>query len=557
MPLRDYQQWAIDSAFDYFGRASGNPLIQLPTGTGKSLVIGGFTKQTLMQWPDQRIMMLTHVKELIDQNLEKLLRMWPSAPAGVYSAGLKRRDTHHNILYAGIASVANCPDAFPPPNIIFIDEAHRANAAEETQYKRFIDAQRRRNPYLKVIGTSATCYRLGHGHLTEPGGLFTDVCFDGTSLEAFNWFLDQGWLCPLIPKRTYYGLDVSDVGLVGGEYNLRQLQEAVDKDSITKDALGEALACAGGRRHGLIFASGVHHAIRIAELLNAVGEPAVAVHSKMKADERDAAIRAFKAGHYRWAVNNNILTTGFDFPEIDVIVVLRPTQSPGLWVQMLGRGTRPVYAPGAPVDTAEQRRAAIQYSQKPNCLVLDFARNAERLGPINDPIMPRRKTKKGEGGTSAPIKVCENCFTYCHASVRFCPACGAEFIGAVHIATRAGTTELIKTSTPPEPKYELFPVSYVTFARHQKHPSKPASMKVTYYVNGGLHRFSEYICFEHRGMPRRKAEGWWLLRVDSSVEPFVPFTVNDALLRTSLLRPTKSITVWTNKDYPEIVSHDL
>lgn len=133
------------------------------------------------------------------------------------------------------------------------------------------------------------------------------------------------------------------------------------------------------------------------------GIPTTCIHSKLTKDERTERLAGLKSGKYRAAVNNNILTTGFDLPSIDLIAVIRPTNSPGLWVQMLGRGTRPVYAPGFDLWSTAGRLAAIEAGSKQDCLVLDFAGNTRRLGPINDPVLPRKRATE-RGSTSTPLR---------------------------------------------------------------------------------------------------------------------------------------------------------
>lgn len=562
MKLRDYQIAAVDSIFDYFKNGKiGNPLVALPTGTGKSVVIADFIKKSFMMYPGQRYMKLTHVKELIGQNYRTLMRHWPQAPAGIYSSGLQKWEAHYPITFAGIASVVNSPEMFGRIDLIFIDEAHLVSPKDGTMYQKFINAMKATNPYLKVVGFTATHYRLGQGLLTEPGSIFTDVCFNMTDLNAFNWLLDEGYLCPLIPKRTGLTLDVSNVGTVSGEFNQKELQHAVDKDEVTYKALREAAQLGQDRNHWLIFASGVDHAVHIRDMLESMGITATCVHSRMASSERDENIAGFLNGQYRAMVNNGILTTGFDFPAMDMIVMLRPTQSPGLWVQMLGRGTRPVYTPGFDLETKSGRLASQQVGPKKNCLVLDFAGNTARLGPINDPVLPR---KKGHGSARpAPVKLCETCGTYNHTRATFCINCQAVFVIQTKLDSNASTGELIRKANglaPVDlPKMEWFPVSRVTYTRHEKE-GRPPSMKVTYYC--GLRRFEEWICFEHEGFAKRKAHQWWIARCDTKAvfrseteHEWVPVNVKQALEFSSYLRIPRSVKVWVNKKYPEIVDY--
>lgn len=527
MILRDYQIAAVQSIFEYFADGGkGNPIVALPTGTGKSVVIGAFIKEALQAYPGTRVMKLTHVKELISQNFEKLLAVWPTAPAGIYSAGLGRKDMGHPIIFGGVGTVARgTPELFGRIDLLLIDECHLVSPKEMTMYQQVIKGLKTISPHLKVIGFTATPYRLGHGMLTDEGGLFTDLCFDLTRMEAFSWMLQQGYLAPLVPRRTSMELDVSGVHIHGGEYKQNELQEAVDREEITYRAIQEALAYGGDREHWLVFASGIEHTIHVAAMLETLGVAATCVHSKMPSGERDANILGFKSGKYRAMVNNGILTTGFDFPGIDLIVMLRPTQSPSLWVQMLGRGTRPSLG-------------------KANCLVLDFAGNTKRLGPINDPVLPRRKGKGPAG--QAPVKVCEVCGTYNHASVRFCVHCGAEFPRQVKIRDHAGTDELIKTE---EVKTEVFKVDRVIYAEHRKE-DRPPTIQVSYFC--GLRMFKEWICLEHGGYAGKKARDWW--RDRALDEP--PETTAEAMRSLDILRQPSHIRVWLKPKYDEVLAYD-
>ena len=549
---RDYQEAADELFFGYFAQGNvGNPIIAMPTGPGKSIVIAEIIRKTFAmypQWPS-RVMMLTHVKELIEQNFKTLLKVWPTAPAGIYSAGLGRKDTTAPITFAGIQSVYQCAHLFGRIDIVLIDECHLVSPKSETMYAAFINELRKVNPNLRVAGFSATPYRLKHGLLTDSDGLFTDVAMDLTSRESFNWLIAQGWLVPVVPKQAKKELDVTGVKMQGGEFVQHDLQERVDHEEITVAALQEAVVVAESRQHWLVFASGVQHAEHIADYLDSVFQiPAAAVHSKLEPAERDRRIRDFRAGKLRALVNNNILTTGFDYPDIDCIVMLRPTASPGLWVQMLGRGTRPVYPPGMPIDTMEERLAAIAASTKRNCLVLDFAGNTKRLGPINDPVLPRARGKGAPG--IAPVRLCEACGCYSHASARFCenvPDCGVEFPRAIKISSQASIQDLISGTIP---TIESHPVTKVTYGIHKKE-GKPDSMKVTYY--SGFRRFTEYVCLDHGGYAARVARRWWEQRSPWGVPP----TVADGMAAIDYLRVPSKITVAEKNKYPEICGYEF
>jgi DNA repair protein RadD len=543
--LRDYQTFAVDSLFAYFTAGNkGNPIVAMPTGTGKSIVIAAFIAEIFTRYRGQRILVLTHVKELIAQNHAKMLALWEAAPAGIYSSGLDRKDVGTPITFAGIASIAKRTQVLGHIDLILIDECHLVSPKEGTQYQEVIAALKAVNPHLRVIGLTATHYRLGHGPLTEDGGIFTDVAVDMTTFDAYNWFLDAGYLAPLVPRPMRIQLDTGSVSVSRGEYDLKQLQLSVDRTEITLAALKEAMHYGQDRNHWLLFASGVEHATHCCETLQNMGISTAVVHSKMDDSDRDMAISAFLSGEVCCLCNNGILTTGFDFPALDMIIMLRPTMSPGLWVQMLGRGGRPKYADGFDLSTASGRLQAIAASTKRDCLVLDYAGNTRRLGPINDVVRPK---KRGEGKGEAPVKTCPACGIYCHASARACPNCGGTFEIKVKFKGRSGTEELIRRKE--EPQIVDFPVDHIVYSVH-KGSKGISSFQVSYH--SGLRVFREWICFEHTGYPLHRAHDWW--RMHAPLTGY-PTTAADACTRTSELRQPKTITVLLSSHLPEVRGH--
>lgn len=536
MQLRPYQNDAVNSIFDYFQTKSGNPICAMPTGTGKSVVIGDFVKRSFQQWPNSRFLMLTHVKELITQNADKLKRLWETAPLGIYSAGLGEKNSCLPIIFGGVASVHGNVDIFGHRDLVLVDECHLISQNKSSMYQKVIAELKEVNPYLKVIGFSATPFRTGQGLITDDG-LFTDICYNDTTMHRFNQLVLDGFIAPLIPKRTSLEYDVSQVKITNGDFNEHDLQKSVDIDEITYKAIRELLEYGYSRNSGLVFTSGIEHCEHVKTAIQSFGESATCVHSKMGKKQRIEALEGFGNGTYKYIVSNGVLTTGFDHPPIDIIGMLRPTMSVSLWVQMLGRGTRPyswlvenIYKPG------------FNYV-KENCLVLDFAGNTKRLGPINDPVLPR---KKGQKTGDAPIRICGECGVYNHASARFCCQCGAIFEVKPNIFAYAGTEELIRTDLP---IIETFTVEKVIYHKHIKNGSLP-TMQASYF--SGLRRFKEFIAFEHPGYAGRRALEWWNAR--SQEAP--PKTIDEALSRISQLRAPVRIRVQTNKKFPEVMGYE-
>lgn len=554
--IRDYQEIALQAEFEALQNSTDDTITAMPTGTGKAVVIAEGCRRVLNWWPERRIMNLTHVKELVEQNAKKMLSIWPHAPVGIYSASLKSRQSYMPITFGGVKSVFNAKEEFPVPDLVKIDECHLVSPKDDTQYRELIKYWKDINPNLRVQGYTATWWRLGQGSLTD-GGLFDRKAIDMTDMLSFNWFIEQGYLTPLKSKPAQTLIDVSGVGISSnGEYNQGELEQATDR--VTYGALREACEMGWDRKRWLVFAAGNKNAEHAAEILNSLGISATFVHSGLSTKERDARMEAFAAGSFRAMVNNNILTTGFDDPQIDFIVMLRKTMSPGLWVQMLGRGTRPLYHPAYTremLQDQQNRLAAIYYGGKQDCLVADFARNTRDLGPINDPRIPGRP---GMGGGDAPVKICDHCGCYCHASVRTCPHCGYEFPFRPNFQQKAGTEELIRSDAP---EFVYFDVTNILYSAHRAKESGKTLLKVSYACrspDGTTKFFDEYIGLEHTGFMLHKAHNWWKARHYSPPpeSDTMASAVQKALsLQAELRRPIK-VRVWVNKKYPEIVNYE-
>jgi DNA repair protein RadD len=401
--LREYQQRAIDQLYDWFSKNNdGNPCLVLPTGSGKSHIVAALCKDALQNWPETRVLMLTHVKELISQNAEKMRQHWKGAPMGIYSASLNSRNLAEPITFAGIQSVRTKADQIGHVDLIIVDECHLIGIAETGGYRMLIDALTLINPMLRVIGLTATPYRLGHGMITDKPAIF-DALIEPVSIEEL---LHKGYLAPLRSKVTREKLSADGLHKRGGEYIESEMQAAFDTEDHNRAVVDEVISFAGDRKSWLFFCAGVKHAENVASVLRDRGITAQCVTGKTPKKERETILKDFKAGNIRAITNANVLTTGFDHPDIDLIAMLRATASPGLYVQMAGRGLRPK-------------------THTDHCLVLDFAGVVEEHGPITNVRPPSKKGRDGEG--EAPVKVCESCGELVYISATFCPSCGHAF----------------------------------------------------------------------------------------------------------------------------------
>ena len=396
MELRWYQQEAVDAIRTYTGRAG---IVNLPTGAGKSIVIAHAVADTLTH--GGRVLVAIHNGDLVRQNgaaIERLL----GQPIGIVSAAVGKKNWANRVVVCSVGSAFRDVASAGRFDRVIIDECHLVSADPKTMYGRLLAGIRQNNPDAQLIGLSATPWRMD-GPLIDAG-VFEDEIYSAGTPEAFARLLNDGYLSPLVAGPVSV-IDMTGVKLAAnGDYSEGDASHRVEP--LLPELIPQMLKDAEGRRKGLIFAPTVKCAKLIVGLLLQHGETCALVTGETPAGERKDLIDHFKRGHaFRWMVSVSALTTGFDVPDIDVLVVFRPTKASALWVQILGRGTR-------------------IYLGKLDCLVLDYTDNAGRCGPIDNPRIPGRKVK---GVGEATKKYCPVCEGSCHASARQCPACGHTF----------------------------------------------------------------------------------------------------------------------------------
>ena len=468
--LRDYQKDAIDGLYNYWaGKAGDNPLIVAPTGSGKTAIIAQLIKDA-MGFQGTRVLVVTHVKELLEQGADGLLKLYPEADFGLYSAGLKQKVLGRPITFAGIQSVwEKAYEIVPAPDLVLIDEAHLLPKNTETRYNRFIADLKVCNPDVKVVGLTATPYRLDSGYLHEGKG----AIFDGIAHDIpVAMLMEQGYLSPVISKGGVKQINLEGVGKRGGEFIESQLATAASDPELVRSTVEEIVRLGSDRKSWLVFSSGVNHANMLADEFEA-HDIAVGVVTGTDSDKvREKTITDFKSGELRCLINVNVLTTGFDHPPVDLVALVRATASTGLYVQMVGRGTR--IADG-----------------KENCLILDYGQNVERHGFI-DQVKPKDKMSSGDG--VAPTKQCEKCQTMVHAACQICPECGFEFPAPTLNHSASSYRGAMLSS---QVQSEWVDVDGVKYRRHKK-VGKPDSIRVTYSY-GFFEEVSEWLCPDHGG----------------------------------------------------------
>jgi len=537
MTLRPYQQEAVNAVYEFLRTRDENPCVVIPTAGGKTPIMATICRDAVQTW-NGRVLILAHVRELLEQAADKLRLIAPDLPVGVYSAGLKRRDLGYAVTIAGIQSVYRRAEQLGAFDLVLVDEAHLIPPGDsrggEGMYRQFLADAKAVNPEMRVIGLTATPFRMKSGTICgpPPEHILNEICYEVGVKEL----IVQGYLCPLRTKAGRAKADFGGLHVRAGEFVAGEVEDLMDEDRLVESACAEIIEHSRDRHAVLIFASGIAHGRHICRVLRQRhGVECGFVCGESLPYERDELLGRFKRGELKYLCNVNVLTTGFDAPSIDCVAMLRPTMSPGLYYQMVGRGFR-------------------LHPDKDDCLVLDFGGNVLRHGPV-DAVQVDAPATKGTG--EAPAKECPDCHELIHAAYAICPECGHAFPPPDrkrHEATAANNGILSGQVTRTVER-----VIETTYAVHEKRdaqPDAPRSMRVEYRI--GFNRYiSEWVCVEHTGYARMKAEQWWRAR---SREP-VPDTAERAVLlaEEGAIAQTFSITVahTTGEKYDRVVDHEL
>ena len=541
MQLRTYQQRTIDCLYNWWCAHPGineTPLLVLPTGAGKSHVIAELVRLLFDTWPEShpRTVVLVPSKELAEQNAEKLAGYLPThISLGYYSASLGRKVPNADVIVATIGSIYKDAHLLGNIKCVIIDEAHlvSTDGKETGRYRKFLtDLAKTCN--FRVVGTTATPFRGNGVWLTDgEDPLFTGIAATVTVGEL----LEANYLAPLIRPidAITAHIDTTGVKTTGGDYNMGELAERVE--SALPGVAENAVKLAVDRKKWLAFTATVENAQSLRHQLRLHGITCEVVTGDTPAADRKRFIAEFRAGHIRCLVTVLALATGFDVPDVDCIIWCRPTISPVLYVQGAGRGLR--IAPG-----------------KTDCLWLDFSDTTERLGPV-DAIKGRKKRKSKDEEATAPHKICDNCGERCAVRALECASCGYQFPEPEPENDPRTASNAAIMAHQVEPKIVDYPVSDVRYSIHQKE-GKPDSLKVDYFA--GLRRVgSEWVCFEHQGFARAKAEQWWAKRVELRRPPQLVKDVIDHYQQNNAedqdWRTPTAIRVNETGKYPEIIGY--
>ncbi|CAB4121885.1 HELICc domain containing protein [uncultured Caudovirales phage] len=391
--LRPYQEKLVTDTRANFLAGLARQLLVLPTGGGKtvcfSFMAGAARAKGLTVW------ILAHRVELLEQ-ISSTLRAF-GISHGVIAPGYlgARRE---QVQVASVFTLARRLDHYAKPDLIIVDEAH--HAIGKSTWGAVIKA----NPQAKLLGVTATPIRLAGEGLDD---LF-DVMVQGPTVRNL---IDLGALSPyrlFAPK----GVDLSSVHSRMGDFVRGELATAMNKPSITGDAVGHYKKLAMGKR-AVAFCVSVEHAESVAEQFKAAGIPAASIDGSMDKVLRKSVLASFSAGEIRVLTSCDLISEGFDVPAIEVAILLRPTQSLGLYLQQVGRALR--VFPG-----------------KAEALILDHAGNVNRHGLPDDDrdwTLEGREKKRGSKPSAVPVKSCPNCFATVASIATHC-RCGHAFASA-------------------------------------------------------------------------------------------------------------------------------
>lgn len=530
--LRDYQELVLVNLFDWFNvNKSGNPIIDMCVGAGKSIVIAELCRR-IMQYPNQRVLMAVASRELVAQNYEKLHHIYPQGDMGLYSSGLGKKNPHAKIVFATIGSIYNKAMHTGSFNICIVDECHNINRKDTGMYRKMINDYTRLNPKFRVIGFTGTPFR-GNGVLLTEGeeALFTGIA----ARVSMRDMLDKGYLSPLVLKSSITKVDASGVSInhATGDYNISELSKAVDNSLITKPIIKEIIDAGQNRKSWLIFGVDVAHCLHLHDELKSYGVQGAVVHGSTPKCERDNIINQYKKGRIRYIVNCMVLTVGFDAPATDLIALVRPTKSPVLYVQICGRGMR-------------------KADGKTDCLWLDFTDTTASLGAV-DEVSGKLEPKIKKSAPTLPEKQCPNCEATWQYNKHFC-TCGFEFdVEPVDPKINQSSSNAAILSTHKSPTLTIVLGTWRSNI-HYKHGS-PASLLVIYQEQGCGNlpfKITEYLCFDHTGFARRKAENWWLKL--GGGKP-IPLTTAEAHERFGELVMPSAIKATKNGKFYEVLNY--
>lgn len=481
---RDYQQEVCKEICRAWTRGEV-PYASIMTGLGKSLCLAMLTNRFVND--GKRILQLVPRLELVEQNyIEAYHYMDNKSALGIVCSQLNKKQNTRQVVIAMASSFINLKTKSGVFDYLLLDECHHVSFKKEGEkgtYHKIITSLLRLNPAMKICGMTGTPYRLDQGELHEESHkitpFFTNKVYDTSINPGIPELIKKGYLSHIETLNTSIKVDLTGVKMSGMDYN--KDAAGVKFDAIIEDAVNDMRNQFDEHNinTALIFASNLKNARHIFDVW---GDPSTmrivcADESICTKAQRAAAIDWFKNGTgKRYIVNVDILAEGFDYKALQCCVLLRATTSPGLLVQMVGRIIRP-------------------HDDKEHAFLLDYGTNCERLGNIDNIIVPTTKKKRGD----APKRLClvPECGEVNLLSAKRCKKCGAEFISTSDDGNYSMRTKTQALQEKMKAREMVFDVNNVYFERHEK--NDVAMIKILFADNDYNLLHTEYICIEHPG----------------------------------------------------------
>ncbi len=497
----NHQDQANAKLWDCVLTKKGKFLVIAPVASGKSFMISRFAKEAIEKYPTTKVLILCHVSELLLQIYQELIEMWPEADVSFYCDKLGHKNLNGQIILASIQSVGKKGLEIPGGiDLVICDEAHLISPKEETLYRKLFKDIETINRNFQLVGFTGTGFRSSSGLLTEGDGrLFTEVAYQIPMLELIN----KGILCPLITPQEPPKIKMSVEGVKtrNGDYIESQLQKAVDKDDITKACVTELIQYGQDRKKWIVFTSGVEHCRHVTDEIKSRGISCEMITGTTPSLERNSIFQRYKSGEIKCLVNVGVATTGTNIPDIDMLVLMRPTKSPVLYVQIMGRACR--VAPN-----------------KLNALIIDFTSTISELGPVD--TIDARILSKSKNPGDAPVKICPKCHAVCFAGSRECQDCGFPFPFDDIIKLQSKASDAAILSSQQKPLWHK--VIATQYSRHKGKNGKADTFRAKYTTYTG--DYNEFLGFESLGGVRQHACTWHRKRLPNLTNPY---TIDQAL----------------------------
>lgn len=545
MILRPYQQETVDALWDSL-HSELNALCQAPCGAGKTIVMSHLIKRLLAENPKFRVLILADVEVIVRQTQDKLCKVAPELMnhIGIVCASISdTKHIHRAVTIASRQSLINHLNRFEPVQLCIVDEVHAVDipmeGKEPDQFGQIINTLRQYNPNMRLLGFTATPYRLNQGHVygdkNAPGCMpyFPELTHKITVEELQG----EGHLVPLTGKIAApddMEEALSSVGTIGGEYNLGRLDDLMSQDVHINSAVKVWQEHAGSRKKTLAFCVSIKHAELMAEAFVQAGVPALAIHSGLDDMTSYTRMKALNDGTAKIFTSVAKLTKGLDVTDIDTILMARPTKSTALYVQCLGRGARPAEG-------------------KTDCLVLDMVGNGHEHGTDLD--KPKvRWSRGGKKREKASSKECPECAADLHPACRVCPECGYTYPAKEFGDSEA--PDMVDADYGAQPPVEMKVLDMFVDAHYNKEKQKELIRIRLELETGQLYKpfisASLWLCLPdyYSGFAVTKARGLWK-EMTSGTEP-MPDSVSECLNRKAeILTPDIAVVDISGK-WPEV-----